>query len=66
VTSRPRGFGLWQEAHKDYEVEFVYLARGVLAGLVGVTAGAVVLEPWAAVICGGIAAWVFYGAETVV
>ena len=55
----------WREAHKQYEVELVYLARGILAGLVGIAAGAVVLEPWAAIICGGIAALVFYGAETV-
>eukprot|EP00983_Pelagomonas_calceolata_P110739 1159707-Pelagomonas_calceolata.AAC.3 len=44
--------------------EVVYTCNGVLAGLVGVTAGCSLIEPWAAIICGVFAALTMYGFET--
>lgn len=48
-----------------FPVQVVHTCNGILAGLVGVTAGCVVIEPWAAIICGCGAGLTFYGAETV-
>jgi hypothetical protein len=36
----------------DKEWDIVAVCNGLLAGLVGVTAGCSVIEPWAAVVCG--------------
>ena len=36
----------------DKEWDMVAVCNGLLAGLVGVTAGCSVIEPWAAVTCG--------------
>ncbi|KAG2487431.1 hypothetical protein HYH03_013998 [Edaphochlamys debaryana] len=41
----------------------VLVCNGCLAGLVSITAGCAVLEPWAAIICGAVAALVFMLAE---
>lgn len=43
--------------HKAWDV--ISLCNGALVGFVAVTAGANVLEPWAAIIDGMVAAWVF-------
>lgn len=39
------------------------VCNGALAGLVAVTCSCAVIEPWAALICGGLAALVFVWAE---
>ncbi|KAF5827019.1 ammonium transporter AmtB-like domain-containing protein [Dunaliella salina] len=39
--------------------------NGLLSGMVGVTAGPSLVEPWAALICGAFGALVFYGSEIV-
>lgn len=45
--------------HKAWDV--ISLCNGALVGFVAVTAGANVLEPWAAIIDGMVAAWIFEG-----
>ncbi len=44
--------------------DLVYTCNGVLSGLVAVTAGCSVIEPWAAILAGGIAPFVYVGFET--
>lgn len=39
------------------------VCNGLLAGLVSVTGACAVLEPWAAIICGGVGACVFIGSS---
>ncbi len=41
--------------------DLISLCNGMLVGFVAVTAGAHVLEPWAAILCGAVAAFVFEG-----
>ncbi|GMN23770.1 hypothetical protein TIFTF001_000257 [Ficus carica] len=41
------------------------VCNGVLAGFVAVTSGCAVVEPWAAVVCGFVSAWVLIGLNVV-
>ncbi|KAG2483868.1 hypothetical protein HYH03_017265 [Edaphochlamys debaryana] len=43
--------------------DVVAVCNGILAGLVAVTAGCAVIEPWAAIIAGAVGALVFCGAD---
>jgi Amt family ammonium transporter len=51
------------EARKTGEASYdlTMAMNGCLAGLVGITAGCSVVTPWAAVIIGIVAGWVYYG-----
>jgi Amt family ammonium transporter len=51
------------EAHKTGEASYdlTMAMNGALAGLVAITAGCSVVTPWAAVIIGIVAGWVYYG-----
>merc|ERR1719305_459242 len=40
-----------------------HTCNSLLGGLVGITAGCVVVEPWAAIIIGFLSAWVYHGAS---
>ncbi|EFJ41931.1 hypothetical protein VOLCADRAFT_67734 [Volvox carteri f. nagariensis] len=42
--------------------DLTYLCNGMLVGFVSITAGCSVLEPWAALLCGGVAAVLFEAA----
>jgi Amt family ammonium transporter len=47
---------------KDIRLDFSALTNGILAGLVGVTAGCATFEPWAGFIVGFLSAFVYIGA----
>lgn len=47
---------------KDIRLDFSALTNGILAGLVGVTAGCASFEPWAGCVVGFLSAFVYIGA----
>jgi len=53
------------EARKTGEVSYdlTMAMNGALGGLVAITAGTSVVDPWAAIIIGGIGGWVYLGAS---
>ncbi|KAF5827023.1 ammonium transporter family-domain-containing protein [Dunaliella salina] len=52
-------FKFWRSGQLDV----LSTCNGLLSGMVGVTAGPSLVEPWAAIICGAFGALVFYGSE---
>ena len=56
---------LWIAERRTGEAHFdiVTLMNGCLGGLVAITAGTAVVEPWAAVVIGVIAGWVYLGSS---
>lgn len=51
--------------HARRKWDVVCVCNGVLAGLVSITAGCSVIQPWAAIICGAVAAVVFVVADDI-
>ncbi|KAF5834280.1 ammonium transporter AmtB-like domain-containing protein [Dunaliella salina] len=54
-------FRFWRSGQFDV----LYTCNGILSGLVGVTAGPSLVEPWAAIIAGVFGSLTFYGSECV-
>lgn len=57
VTAMAINYGLY------HVWDLIAVCNGVLAGLVGITAGCSVTEPWTAIVCGFLSAWVIHGAS---
>eukprot|EP00566_Odontella_aurita_P009585 CAMPEP_0113553564 /NCGR_PEP_ID=MMETSP0015_2-20120614/15680_1 /TAXON_ID=2838 /ORGANISM="Odontella" /LENGTH=508 /DNA_ID=CAMNT_0000454641 /DNA_START=180 /DNA_END=1706 /DNA_ORIENTATION=- /assembly_acc=CAM_ASM_000160 len=53
--------GHWKTGEAEYDLS--YAMNGALGGLVGITAGCSVVTPWAALIIGIVAGWIYCGAS---